>query len=420
MPADDFAQFASRPTPDWFSRTKFGIFIHWGAYSVPAWAEPIGALGAVPEDEWFAHNPYAEWYFNTIRIQGSPAAQHHLDTWGGRPYDEFLDGWTVDRFDPAAWSDLFRSAGAGYVVPTTKHHDGIALWDAPGTDGRNTVARGPHRDLIAEITEATRSAGMRVGLYYSGGLDWHVRPFPPHTTSASVHDTARPKDREYGEYASAHCHDLIERFHPDILWNDIEWPDDAKDFEPGGLGELFTDYYRAVPQGLVNDRWGDTHRDYFTSEYESGLGNETLGQWENCRGIGYSFGYNQVEDEAVSLSGAQVARHFVDVVSRGGHLLLNVGPKADGSLADVQVRALTGLAAFMEAGGDVVPSGGRSSLEVSAGDGSWARAVTDAEGRDWLFVDGDGDRGNVSVGGRELTVDLPGDRPGPVRVDLDA
>ena len=417
MDYESFGAFSERAVPAWFDRTKFAIFIHWGAYSVPAWAEPVGALGAVPDDQWFAHNPYAEWYYNTIRIEGSPAADHHREVWGGRPYDEFLDLWQAELFDPDAWCALFAAAGAGHVVPTTKHHDGIALWDAPGTDGRNTVARGPRRDLVGDIVGAARRAGMRAGVYYSGGLDWHVRPFPPHTTSASVHGS-RPTDREYGEYASRHCHDLIGRYRPDVLWNDIEWPDGAKDFEPGGLGELFADYYRAVPEGVVNDRWGDTHRDYYTSEYESGLGNERQGRWENCRGVGFSFGYNQVEDESVSLSGAGIARHLVDVVSRGGHLLLNVGPRADGTLPDIQVRALRGVADWRRAGGDVVATGDRSSVQVSGDDGAWVRAVTDADGRDWLFVDGDADRATVRANGRRFSVDLPADRPGPVRVDL--
>ncbi|MDA8440331.1 MAG: alpha-L-fucosidase, partial [Propionibacterium sp.] len=181
MEYESFGAFSERDVPAWFDRTKFGIFIHWGAYSVPAWAEPVGALGAVPDDQWFAHNPYAEWYYNTIRIEGSPAADHHREVWGGRPYDEFLDLWQAELFDPDAWCALFAAAGAGHVIPTTKHHDGIALWDAPGTDGRNTVTRGPRRDLVGDIVGAARRAGMRAGVYYSGGLDWHVRPFPPHT-----------------------------------------------------------------------------------------------------------------------------------------------------------------------------------------------------------------------------------------------
>lgn len=132
----DSSRFDALPQrlPDWFRDAPLGIFIHWGAYSVPAWAEPTAELGAVESDlGWFAHNPYAEWYFNTIRIEGSPAAEHHQEVHGGAPYDDFLDQWVPTEFDPAAWADLFRRAGADYVVPTTKHHDGITLWDAPGT-----------------------------------------------------------------------------------------------------------------------------------------------------------------------------------------------------------------------------------------------------------------------------------------------
>ena len=112
------------------------------------------------------HNAYAEWYFNTIRIDGSPAQAHHRSTYGMLPYDAFLDMWRAERFDPDGWADLFARAGADLVIPTTKHHDGITLWDAPGTYGRNTVVRGPRRDLVGEIAQAVRSRGMRFGAYY--------------------------------------------------------------------------------------------------------------------------------------------------------------------------------------------------------------------------------------------------------------
>jgi len=418
MTATTFADFANRPIPDWFHTTRFGIFVHWGAYSVPAWAEPIGALGTIPGDYWMLHNPYAEWYFNTIRLEGSPAAQHHAEVHHGRPYDEFLDEWRAERFDPAALCDLFVRAGAGYLVPTTKHHDGITLWDAPGTGDRNTVRRGPKRDLIGAFAAAARAAGMRFGTYYSGGLDWHVRPGPPVGAPDVGPDMGRPLDREYGVYCAEHCEDLITRYAPDILWNDIQWPDEAKDFEPGGLGELFNHYYAAVPEGLVNDRYGDTHHDYATSEYEAGLENETDAEWENCRGIGFSFGYNQVEDESVSLDGPAIARHLTDIVSRGGHFLLNVGPKADGTLPDVQVRALEGLATWMDAGGRVVTSAGPSSRTVTAPEGVWARVVHAQDGQDWLFVDEAEGSVEVSVDGSPVTVDVAAERPGPVPVAL--
>ncbi|MCU1572336.1 MAG: alpha-L-fucosidase [Micrococcaceae bacterium] len=339
----------NRELPEWFRNAPFGIFIHWGAYSVPAWAEPIGALGTIEDDrEWFTHNPYAEWYMNTTRIDGSPAQQHHQEVYNGIPYDELLDQWHAEKFDSHAWAELFKAAGADYVVPTTKHHDGIALWDAPGTGERNVVHRGPQQDLIGAIAEAVKDHGMHLGLYYSGGLDWHVRPFPPHVTSESVHDTSRPKDAEYAQYAYDHVADLVNRYRPEILWNDIEWPDAGKHFGPGGLGRLFKDFYAAVPTGVVNDRWGETtHRDYSTSEYEHFKQAESGNAWENCRGIGFSFGYNQVEGPEQSMTGQEIARHLTDVVSRGGRFLLNIGPKADGTIPDIQRKALTDLGAWM-------------------------------------------------------------------------
>ncbi|MFZ2275222.1 alpha-L-fucosidase, partial [Corynebacterium variabile] len=386
--ATSFEQFAQRPLPSWFEENLFGIFIHWGAYSVAGWAEPIGALGTIDWDTWFRHNPYSEWYANTIRIDGSPAQQHHRDTYGDMPYDGLLDLWLAELYDPADWAALFRRAGAGYVVPTTKHHDGIALWDAPSSEGRNTVARGPKRDLIEPLAEAVRAEGMHFGAYYSGGLDWDQRPFPPHRHDIDVHDTFRPKDAEYGAYCALQCRDLIDRYQPEVLWNDIEWPDDAKNFDEGGLGTLFNYFYSQVPTGVVNDRYGDTHADYLTSEYSDGLENEkAAGAWENCRGIGYSFAYNQLEDTAHYLSGYDLARMLTDIVSRGGHLLLNVGPKADGTLPDEQRQALEDLGLWMDTAREVL-FGSRPAAtdDVVAEDSVWVRGVQ-RDGFRTLFVD---------------------------------
>ena len=372
--------------PDWFRDAPLGIFIHWGPYSVPAWAEPTAELGAVPDDAgWFAHNPYAEWYFNTIRIEGSPAAEHHREVHGDAPYDDFLNQWDTSAFDPAAWADLFRRAGADYVVPTTKHHDGVTLWDAPGTGDRNTVRRGPQRDLVGEIAKATTDAGLRFGVYYSGGLDWHVRPTEPLVSGEDVHDLKRPRDDEYGKYCSAHMRDLIDRYSPDVFWNDIGWPDENFHFEEGGLGELLEHFYAARPEGLINDRFAGAHQDFVTTEYQSGEIPD--GQpWENCRGVGLSFGYNQVEDASQYMSGAQAVRHVVDAVSKGGRVLLNVGPRADGSLHELQVAALESLGEFMaEHKAHLAGSRGLGELQIDGVD--WARAV-EKDGTCHVFLSG--------------------------------
>ena len=216
-----------RPAPKWYTDAKFGIFIHWGAYSVPAWGEPIGELGTIDEATWFAHNPYAEWYFNTIRVAGSPAAAHHKEVYRDAPYDNFLDQWKAEKFNPQEWAELFAHAGAQYVLPTTKHHDGITLWDGPGTGTRNTVHRGPKRDLIGDIATAVREAGMHFGVYYLGGLDWSQGELPAAQTGFEVHNV-RPKDAAYSMYAYEHVRDLIDRYKPEIIFNDIEWPDFSK------------------------------------------------------------------------------------------------------------------------------------------------------------------------------------------------
>lgn len=381
-----------RDVPHWYRTANLGIFVHWGAYSVPAWAEPTAELGTVDPVTWFAHNPYAEWYFNTIRIDGSPAQQHHRDVHGGRPYDDFLDAWTAQEFDADAMVDLFRRAGARYVVPTTKHHDGITLWDAAGTDGRTTVARGPKRDLVAEFAAATRAAGLRFGTYYSGGLDWHAAPTPP-LTHDDFDAGLRPVDGEYDAYARAQVLDLVERHRPDVLWNDIDWPDAGKAPAGDTLEEIFDRYYAAVPHGVVNDRWGGTHWDYRTSEYEQGRDLEAAGPFEHCRGIGLSFGYNQAEGPEHSLDGPAVVRMLADVVSRGGNLLLNVGPDAQGRIPPLQQRCLEQVADWMAVHGDALQ--GTEPLDAdraeqfgaaSAGHGPWVR-WTRGEGALYAIVD---------------------------------
>lgn len=334
-----------RPTPAWFKESGLGIFIHWGAYSVPAWAEPIGELGTIEKSYWFAHNPYAEWYYNTIRIDGSPAQRHHRETYGGAPYDEFLDAWSAESFDPTDMAALFRRCGAGFVIPTTKHHDGIALWDAPGTNGRNTVHRGPKRDLIGDLAAATRDAGLRFGVYYSCGLDWHAAPTPPIVDEGDSFFV--PGGEEYAGYVYRHAMDLIDRYAPDVLWGDIGYPAAGVPQGPISFAHVLDRFYETTPDGVVNDRWGLTHWDFRTSEYQQGLEVQGHGMWQSCRGIGYSFGYNQMEDARHYLDGPAAIRELVDVVSRGGNLLLNIGPDAAGRIPAMQRSCLEGIATWM-------------------------------------------------------------------------
>jgi len=372
---DVFNRF-EREVPEWFLDAKLGFMVSWGAFSVPAWGEPIGELGTIDDwKEWFKHNPYAEWYYNTIRIEGSPAREFHKKNFNDCDYDDLLDMWKAEKFQPDEWAKLFAYAGAQYIVPLSKHHDGITLWDAPGTGTRNTVHRGPKRDLIGDIATAVRKAGIRFAVYYSGGLDWEVTKTLPAISDNNQGNGGmqRPTDAAYSMYAYKHVIDLIDRYKPDVLWNDIEWPDFSKREGEYSLAALFDYYYKEVPHGVVNDRWGkETHFDYETSEYQFMADSENAPAWENCRGIGLSFGYNQVESEQHSLNTESALRHFLDIVSRGGNFLLNVGPTASGEIPEIQKKVLMGLGDWMAINSGAVYAT-RAIKEIPATDTPWVR-----------------------------------------------
>ena len=379
-----------REVPEWFLDAKLGFMVSWGAFSVPAWGEPIGELGTIDDwKHWFKHNPYAEWYYNTIRIEGSPAREFHKKNFNDCDYDDLLDLWKAENFNPDEWAKLFAYAGAQYIVPLSKHHDGITLWDAPGTGTRNTVHRGPKRDIIGELAVAVRKAGMRSAVYYSGGLDWEVtKTMPPITDNLGEdgNGLTRPNDAAYGMYAYEHVIDLIDRYKPDVLWNDIEWPNFAKREGEYSLAALFDHYYKVVPHGVVNDRWGkETHFDYETSEYQYFSENEGAAAWENCRGIGLSFGYNQVESEIHSLNTESALRHFLDIVSRGGNFLLNVGPTASGEIPEIQKKVLMGLGDWMAINSEGV-YGTRAVADIAPSDTPWVRWAKKGD-RIFAYVD---------------------------------
>lgn len=349
--------------PDWYHDAKLGIFIHWGLYSVPAWAPLTGELGEVVANEgwavWFANNPYAEWYMNSIRIKDSPSHRHHVETYGAdSPYSGFAPMFNeaAQQWDPDAWAGLFREVGARYVVLTTKHHDGFLLWPSRQPN--------PHvagylcgRDLVGELTNAVRARGMRMGLYYSGGLDWTFND----TVIQDISDipTAIPQGADYVAYANNHWRELIERYEPSILWNDIAYPSSAD------LRELFAYYYNRMPDGLVNDRFtqrfdfadqsigGSSHFDFRTPEYAS-YSEITETKWESTRGIGYSFGYNRNEGPENYLSVRELVHSLVDIVSKNGNLLLNVGPMADGTIPPMQVERLAGLGRWLQVNGEAI------------------------------------------------------------------
>jgi len=351
--------------PDWYHDAKLGIFVHWGLYSVPGWAasrkDPFSVIAEGGFDKYFRENPYAEWYLNTLKFADGPTRAYHNRTYGKHfVYEDFqpifereAQKWVADD-----WAELFQKAGAGYVVLTAKHTDGYLLWPSrvgnlarPGYQSR--------RDLVGEFAAAVRARGLYAGLYYSGGMDWLLNPEridAPEKIYSTILDAP-----EYVAYADAHWRELIDHYRPSVLWGDIMYPPGANTLR------LFADYYNQVPDGVINDRFATeftpprmpglqppgVHYDFLTPEYVSFDEMQTE-KWETCRGISNSFGYNRTDDETSYLSAATVVRMLVDIVSKNGNLLLNVGPRADGSIHEVQRKCLLGLGAWLEVNGEAI------------------------------------------------------------------
>ena len=357
--------------PEWWSDAKLGIFIHWGLYSVPGFA-PVGrGVGEVlgsGETEPEAETPYSEWYANSLRFPDSSVSRHHRATYGDQPYEDFVAPFEqgLESWDPEQWADAFAATGAGYVVMVTKHHDGYCLWP---TEVPNPHAPGFHssRDLVGELAAAVRARGMRFGTYYSGGYDWTFNTQPIGSASQAL--LAVPRDG-YHEYAARHVAELTERYEPSVMWNDICWP-----ARPKALYRVLSDYFAAVPDGVVNDRFmplPDLSRvvglprvaraidraveralgsggiippkppfaQFRTPEYAD-LPDGLDEPWEMTRALDHSFAYNHASTDDDLLSRDELLDSLTDALSKGGNFLLGVGPKGiDGSIPEEQLQRL--------------------------------------------------------------------------------
>jgi len=369
---DDCAAFKDRPCPGWYAKPQLGVFIHWGIFAIPAWAPRGRSIAELVLDDFDNASilaPYAEWYQNAMSAPESPTAARHRVVHGDTPYESFREPFdaAAQAFDADAWADFFAAAGANYIVFVTKHHDGYCLWPTsvihPHRPGWHT-----RRDFVGELAEAVRARGLRFGVYYSGGLDWTFRHEPIRNLGDMF--ACVPTDDAYRAYANAQVRELIDRYRPSVLWNDIAWPDKRD------VPQLLADYYDRVPDGVINDRWfaeralfeglrdpalraafnanvkaqahagtlqssAPPHCDFRVIEY--GLGNNHEGKkWEACRGVGLAFGYNQDELPQDYLTHAAFKDMRDDVMARGGNLLINIGPRADATIPEEQRRALLG------------------------------------------------------------------------------
>ena len=335
----------SRPVPQWFENVKFGIFIHWGVYSVPAWAPADADIGVYAK--------YSEWYWwrsNENSEAGKLFRDYHNKTYGENfQYQDFAPDFNARHFEPEKWAEIFKKAGAKYVVLTSKHHEGFTLWPSEQSWNWNSVDIGPHRDLCGELTNAVKDAGLHMGFYYSL-YEWY-NPLYKNNFEKYVDDHMFPQMK-----------DLVTRYEPDIFWTDGEWDHPSEKWKST---EFLAWLYNESPVKetvCVNDRWGKetrgVHGGYFTTEYDlvhdrEGVG-ETNRPWEECRGIGTSFGYNQTEDLDNYMTSDALVDLLVEKVAGGGNLLLDIGPTADGRIPVIQQQRLLDIGKWLDINGEAI------------------------------------------------------------------
>ena len=346
-----------RPLPAWFNEAKFGIFIHWGVYSVPAW-RPLGG-------ERYAS--YAEWYYASVigdTELGGDA--FHKGRYGADfEYRDFAPLFSAELFDADYWADLFCRSGAGYVVLTSKHHDGYCLWPSksPYKKNWNSLDIGPRRDLLGELTTAVRDKGLKMGLYYSI-IEWesnwtHRDPSGYYVDEALVDKYRIPEDEYVEKHLLPQLRELVESYQPALIFSDGgEW-DGGEDYWQ--TKQFLAWLYNEAPnrdEVVVNDRWAKDmpgkHGDYFSSEYQDSDAAGADHPWEESRGVGGSYGYNRAENIDDYSTSKELVLELIDVVGRGGNFLLNVGPTADGRIPVVMQDRLRDIGAWLAVNGEAI------------------------------------------------------------------
>ena len=324
----------SRPVPQWFKDSKFGIFIHWGVYAVPGWS---------------TKGNYAEWYQQGLQTTDTARQHFHKAKFGNRTYYDLANDFKAELFNPDEWAKVFEQSGAKYIVLTSKHHDGFTLWPSKEADKDwgfkwNAVDVGPKRDLIGDLFKAVRKTSVRAGMYYSL-YEW----FNPLWL--------KDKNKFAAEHTWPQMKDLINNYKPDVFWTDGDWEAPAETWKSQ---EFLTWLYNESPvkdKIVVNDRWGSgirfKHAGIYTPEYQPDLDFEDH-YWEESRGMGYSYGYNREEDAWDYNSAQSLVLQLIDKVSRGGNFLLDIGPDEQGKIPPIMQERLIQIGEWLKINGEAI------------------------------------------------------------------
>jgi len=354
----------SRPTPSWFSEAKFGIFIHWGVYSVPSFRPPENG-------KW--DGIYAEWYEPDLMYKPWRNDSFHIKNYGKDfEYRDFAKLFKAELYDPAYWAEIIYRSGARYVVFTTKHSDGFCMWPTtdPVSKNWNCGEVGPKRDLFGDLVKELRKKSLRVGAYYSfleyenmDSTTWPMNPELAHEKTGyyipkEIFDKYTVGDSVYVNHLHYQLKELIIRYQPDIIWADAVWDRPASYWRSEEIVAWILNNAPNREEIVINDRWDNgekKHGGYITTEY--GTGAEAIDEnrpWEECQGMGYSFGLNRLEGIEQYKTSRQLVRLLVSTVSRGGNLLLNIGPAADGTIHVIMQERLIQMGNWLKVNGEAI------------------------------------------------------------------
>jgi alpha-L-fucosidase len=274
----------------------------------------------------------------------------HEKTYGKNfNYMDFAPLFRAELYDPARWADLFVRSGAKYVVLTSKHCDGFALWpsaEASRTWGRpwNAAEIGPKRDVLGELADATRARGLKFGIYYSL-YEWFN---PLWLTNRSRYVT---------EHMLPQFKDVVTRYHPSLIFSDGEWDLPSRDWHSEQFLAWLFNESPSRSDVVIDDRWGSEtrhkHGGYWTTEYAAGMPDGSH-PWEESRGMAYSYGLNRAEQIDDYKTGREFILVLVDLVSRGGNLLLDIGPAADGTIPPLMEERLLEIGAWLKVNGEAI------------------------------------------------------------------
>ncbi len=324
----------SRPVPQWFRDAKFGIFIHWGVYSVPGWS---------------TKGNYSEWYQQGLQTTDSARMKYHKAKFGDRSYYDLANDFKAELYNPDEWAKLFEASGAKYIVLTSKHHDGFTLWPSKEADKTwgfpwNAVAIGPKRDLLGDLFKAVRKTSVHPGMYYSL-FEW----FNPLWKS----DKAKYTE----QHVWPQMKELINTYQPDVFWTDGDW--DVND-DTWKSKEFIAWMYNQSPvkdRVVTYDRWGSNvrfhHGSVYTPEYQPDLDFEDH-YWEESRGMGASYGYNREEDAWDYNSAQSLVLQLIDKASRGGNFLLDIGPDEHGKIPPIMQERLLQIGEWLKINGEAI------------------------------------------------------------------